>query len=407
MGIPSSNVAVAFGRQSAAGVGAPPTYGVGLESGKPWDEKIDQGEIPLTSAFPGFSEVERRSVKPGLIIPTLAYARLAGLFLYQLLGADVVTGAGPNYTHTLTPANEPLPWVGAAARYGAEYAALLDLKVDQLEFKWAGPGKVDMTATLAGKTIWTNQGSRVFADGATTSGSPNITSPALGLLTQADVGRPITGAGIPASTVLGTVTPAVSPATNSAATLATTAGVPVNATATASGVTLTLGSLAAFNDEAGQPYFSGAGATFLMDAASTVPVAAKCQAGSIILKRNADSVILAASQMPDDIVTGQLEVLYSLTLVPNDLTQWYKVETGSGTGLTPSGTPPIGSADVTFAYDVNTSLRIFSNRVTFLADMPDAKPKGGSAIVTFAGTAFRPTGGNIVSAVVKNSVAAY
>jgi len=385
MGIPSSNVAVAFGRQSAVGVGAPPTYGVGLESGKPWNEAIDQGEIPLTSAFPGFSEVERRSVKPGLVVPTLAYARLAGLFLYQLLGADVVTGAGPNYTHTLTPANEPLPWVGAAARYGAEYAALLDLKVDQLEFKWAGPGKVDMTATLAGKTIWTNQGSRSFADGATTSGSPNITSPALGLLTQADVGRPITGAGIPA----------------------TTAGVPVNATATASGVTLTLGPLAAFNDEAGQPYFSGAGATFLMDAASTTPIAAKCQAGSIVLKRNADSVILAASQMPDDIVTGQLEIAYSLTLVPNDLTQWYKVETGSGTGLTPSGTPPIGSADVTFAYDTNTSLRIFSNRVTFLADMPDAKPKGGSAAVTFAGTAFRPTGGNIVSAVVKNTVAAY
>lgn len=406
MGIPTSNVAVAFGRQSAAGVGAPPTYGVGLESGKPWDEKIDQGEIPLTSAFPGFSEVERRSVKPGLVIPTLAYARLAGLFLYQLLGADVVTGAGPNYTHTMTPANEPLPWLAADARYGSDYASLLDLKVDQLEFKWAGPGKVDMTATLAGKTIWTNQGSRTAADVVTTSASPNITSAANALWTQADVGSPITGTNIPANTVIGTVTPAVSPATNSAATLATTAGVPVNASGSGT-VTATIGAAAAFNDEAGQPYFSGAGATFLMDAASTTPIAAKCQAGSIILKRNADSVILAASQMPDDIVTGQLEVAYSLTLVPNDLTQWYKLETGSGTGTTPSGSPPIGSADVTFAYDVNTSLRIFSNRVTYLADMPDAKPKGGAAVVTFAGTAFRPTGGNIVSAVVKNSVAAY
>jgi hypothetical protein len=406
LGIPTSNVAVAFGRQSAAGVGAPPTYGVGLESGKPWDEKIDQGEIPLTSAFPGFSEVERRSVKPGLVIPTLAYARLAGLFLYMILGADVVTGAGPNYTHTLTPANEPLPWAAADARYGSDYASLLDLKVDQLEFKWAGPGKVDMTATLAGKTIWTNQGSRTAADVVTTSASPNITSAANALWTQADVGSPITGTNIPANTVIGTVTPAVSPATNSAATLATTAGVPVNASGSGT-VTATIGPAAAFNDEAGQPYFSGAGATFLMDAASTTPIAAKVQAGTILLKRNADSVILAASQMPDDIVTGQLEVAYSLTLVPNDLTQWYKLETGTSTGTTPSGSPPIGSADVTFTYDVNTSLRLFSNRVTYLADMPDAKPKGGAAVVTFAGTAFRPTGGNIVSAVVKNSVAAY
>jgi hypothetical protein len=401
MGIPSSNVAVAFGKQSAVGVGAPPTYGVGLESGKPWNEAIDQGEIPLTSAFPGFSEVERRSVKPGLVVPTLAYARLAGLFLYEMLGADVVTGSTPNYTHTLTPANEPLPWLSGAARYGAEYAVLEDLKVDQLEFKWAGPGKVDMTATLAGKTIWTNQASRAFTDGATTSGGPNVTSAALGLFTQADVGRPISGAGIPANTVVGSVASATSLA------MATTAGVAVNAIATAAGVTVTLGAAAAFNDEAGQPFFSGAGATFLMDAASSTPIAAKVSAGTIILKRNADSVILAASQMPDDIVTGQLEVAYSLTLVPNDLTQWYKLETGSGTGLTPSGTPPIGSADVTFAYDTNTSLRIFSNRVTFLADMPDAKPKGGAAAVTFAGTAFRPTGGNIVSAVVKNTVAAY
>lgn len=401
MGIPTSNVAVAFGKQSAVGVGAPPTYGVGLESGKPWHEAIDQGEIPLTSAFPGFSEVERRSVKPSLVIPTLAYARLAGLFLYQLLGADVVTGSTPNYTHTLTPANEPLPWLSADARYGSDYASLLDLKVDQLEFKWAGPGKVDMTATLQGKTIWTNQGSRSFADGATTSGNPNVTSASGGAFTQADVGSPISGAGIPANTVVGSVASATSLA------MATTAGVAVNATATASGVTVTLGPAAAFNDEAGQPFFSGAGATFLMDAASTTPIAAKVSAGSIILKRNADQVILAASQMPDDVVTGQLEVAYSLTLVPNDLTQWYKLETGSGAGLTPSGTPPIGSADVTFTYDVNTSLRIFSNRVTFLAEMPDAKPKGGAADVTFAGTAFRPTGGNIVSAVVKNTVAAY
>jgi hypothetical protein len=401
VGIPSSNVAVSFGKQSAVGVGAPPTFGVGLESGKPWGEEIDQGEIPLTSAYPGFSEVERRSVKPALVVPTLAYARLAPLFLYQLLGADVVTGTPPNYTHTLTPANEPLPWLGAASRYGAEYAALGDLKVDQVEFKWDGPGKVDMTATLRGKTIWTNQGSRSFADGATTNASPVVTSAALGAFTQADVGRPITGSGIPANTVVGSVASATS------LSMATTAGVAVNATATASGVTVTLGAAAPFNEEAGQAFFSGAGATFLMDAASTTPIAAKVKAGSIILKRNADVVVLAASQMPDDVVTGQLEVAYSLTLVPNDLTQWYKLETGSGTGITPSNTPPIGSADVTFTYDANTSLRFTSNRVTYLAEMPDAKPKGGSADIAFAGTAFRPTGGNIVAVVAKNSVAAY
>lgn len=72
---------------------------------------------------------------------------------------------------------------------------------------------------------------RTFADGATTSGSPTLTSAALGLLDQLDVGMYVSGSGIPSGTKILSVESATS-ATMSA-----------NATATASGVSVTIGTL--------------------------------------------------------------------------------------------------------------------------------------------------------------------
>jgi hypothetical protein len=69
---------------------------------------------------------------------------------------------------------------------------------------------------------------RTVADGATTSGSPNITS-ATAAFNDDDVDKPISGAGIPAGTTVLSVTSA------------TAAVMSANATATASGVTFTIG----------------------------------------------------------------------------------------------------------------------------------------------------------------------
>jgi len=75
--------------------------------------------------------------------------------------------------------------------------------------------------------------SRSFADGATTNGSPIVTSPALGAFTQNDVGRGISGAGIPAGATVDSV--------QSATQLTMTA----NATATAAGINITLAAISA------------------------------------------------------------------------------------------------------------------------------------------------------------------
>jgi plastocyanin len=69
---------------------------------------------------------------------------------------------------------------------------------------------------------------RTFTDGATTNGSSAIASPALAQFTAADIGRSITGAGIPPSTTITAV------ASTTAATISQAA------TATASGVSMTI-----------------------------------------------------------------------------------------------------------------------------------------------------------------------
>lgn len=81
--------------------------------------------------------------------------------------------------------------------------------------------------------------SRVVTDGATTNASATVTSATAGF-SQADLHKRITGAGIPANSFIGVVTNATTIGLSSSA----TANTPVNATATAAGVTLTIAGLA-------------------------------------------------------------------------------------------------------------------------------------------------------------------
>lgn len=70
---------------------------------------------------------------------------------------------------------------------------------------------------------------RTFSDGATTNASPNLTSAAQAAFVSGDVGRTVSGPGIPTGTTILTYTSA------------TAVVLTANATATATGVTITLG----------------------------------------------------------------------------------------------------------------------------------------------------------------------
>ncbi len=82
----------------------------------------------------------------------------------------------------------------------------------------------------------TTADSVVISDGVTTNASPTVTSATAGFTTAVDLHKPISGAGIPAASYIGVVNSATSIGLSSSPTLNT----PANATATATGVALTI-----------------------------------------------------------------------------------------------------------------------------------------------------------------------
>lgn len=102
----------------------------------------------------------------------------------------------------------------------------------QLDLGDADFDKWEMIGGGALLTAATNAG-RVFADGVTTLNTFTISSPALAAFVPTDVGRSVTGTGIPANTFIVSVVSATQVTVNNAS------------TATAAGVSITLGALAA------------------------------------------------------------------------------------------------------------------------------------------------------------------
>jgi hypothetical protein len=110
-------------------------------------------------------------------------------------------------------------------------------------------GKQYCPLRITGKNqVGLNAAKAGVSDGATTSGSPTVTS-ATGAFTSADVGRPISGAGVPAGATIITI--------NSGTSVAISA----NATATATGVSLTFGLAATVGVLQNKPQKPGMAAT--------------------------------------------------------------------------------------------------------------------------------------------------
>ncbi|MCA1569786.1 MAG: hypothetical protein LC798_05575 [Chloroflexi bacterium] len=170
-----------------------------------------------------------------LELPNVTMATL----LKQMFGTVVTTGAGP-YTHTATPG----PQVGTGKSMVIQTGITDDSDtVQPFTAYGAKVGGWELTCQVGEyaqlSADWTARDisfHRTVADGATTSGSPTVTS-ATAAFTAGDLFQPISGAGIPANSYIGVVNSATSVGLSSSKTTNT----PVNATATATGVTITIG----------------------------------------------------------------------------------------------------------------------------------------------------------------------
>lgn len=163
--------------------------------------------------------------------------RSMGKWLRAVYGAVVTAGAGP-YTHTYTLGdldddfftNQLLkPDSSGVLRPYTQSGCM----VDSAEFAFAEGEFWTFGITIAAQNEILH---RTVADGATTNSSPTVTS-VTGAFGAGDVGGPISGTGIPANSFIGVVNSATSIGLSSSPYINT----PVNATATATGLTLVIG----------------------------------------------------------------------------------------------------------------------------------------------------------------------
>lgn len=172
--------------------------------------------------------------------------------------------------------------------------------------------------------------------------------------------------------------------------------------------TLFTASWPAVADQRDQTFFGPIGGTFKLDTGSATPVVVPLSAAEITIANNLVPVELSKSIIPDDVFPGLQVVTFALTLIPNDLAEWRKAVTGSGTGTAIQESVVYGSVDLLVTINANTSLQIAATRVPFIAPFPEGDAGGGPAELKLTGQVVRPVGaGAAVTATLKNAVASY
>jgi hypothetical protein len=132
-------------------------------------------------------------------------------------------------------------------------------------------------------------------------------------------------------------------------------------------------------------YFVPTGGEFLVDTASGTPIAAPVTKGSISLSNSLSADPLAGEIMPGDVEEGKLTTSGSVTIKPDDATQYRQAITGSATGTKPTGEMIYGSFKWTFKHSKNSNytLEVTASRVPFTCEFPDVDPSGGAAEFQF------------------------
>jgi hypothetical protein len=106
--------------------------------------------LPMTDAQrdPGKNIVSRIGVEGD--VPIYANVEGIGLLFYGALGANANSGAGPNYTHTITPASDT-PWFTMWRMVGnVIYERFVDCKINGLTLEGAAGGALGITLSVIG-----------------------------------------------------------------------------------------------------------------------------------------------------------------------------------------------------------------------------------------------------------------
>lgn len=182
---------------------------------------------------------------------------------------------------------------------------------------------------------------------------------------------------------------------------------PVTLAVSGMGTAINLGpTFSGTTDDTYASYFTAVGGTFTLDVESSTPASAKIKSGSISINNNLDAVTVSGSITPDDVFNARREIESSFTIVPDDVTDWRAILTGTTSGTTVSGSPIYGSFSVQFTNGTDT-LTIASSRVAFTAEFPSASADGGPVEIALAGIVLKPSASNEITATLVNTQASY
>lgn len=158
-------------------------------------------------------------------------------------------------------------------------------------------------------------------------------------------------------------------------------------------------------------YFIPTEGTFLLDTAGDQPAPAVITEASVNISNDVEAFRSLGQVMPASIGEKKLTVSPSFTVVPDDITPYREMVTGSASGTTPSGSMVYGSARIVLKHSLNPNYTIEFDipRIPFTADFVDVDPDGGNGEFTFtADSAFAAAaGGTPITVKIVNGVESY
>lgn len=150
---------------------------------------------------------------------------------------------------------------------------------------------------------------------------------------------------------------------------------------------------------------------FKIDASGETPAEALVSEGSFTFENNLSALTSIGRVTPREIAEGNLSAGCSVTTIPDDITEYKKLMTGSETSTAITGKVVLGSVYAKFFHtdDENMTLEIQVNHCPFTAEYPEVDPEGNEATIQFTTDAaiIAAAGESPVTVTLVNKVASY
>lgn len=150
---------------------------------------------------------------------------------------------------------------------------------------------------------------------------------------------------------------------------------------------------------------------FKLDASGSTPAEALVSEATFTFENNLSALTSIGRVTPRDIAEGNLSAGCSVTTIPDDITEYKKLMTGSKTETALSGKVVLGSVYAKFYHteDPNMTLEFSINHCPFTAEFPEVDPEGAEATIQFSTDAaiITSAGESPITVTLVNKTASY